>query len=67
MTHNPERERDGPCPCSAESGITGRTKDVMLSRLIEVAEGNRPRRVGNAASDMRLIAHELEASLALAV
>ena len=26
LTHNPERERDGPCPCSAESGITGRTK-----------------------------------------
>ena len=51
----------------AESGITGRTKDVMLSRLIEVAEGNRPRRVGNVTSNMRLIAHELEASLALAV
>lgn len=33
LTHNPERERDGPCPCSAESGITGRTKDVMLPRL----------------------------------
>lgn len=32
LTHNPERERDGPCPCSAESGITGRTKDVMLLR-----------------------------------
>ena len=33
LTHSPERERDGPCPCSAESGITGRTKDVMLLRL----------------------------------
>ena len=33
LTHNPKRERDGPCPCSAESGITGRTKDVMLLRL----------------------------------
>ena len=28
LTHNPERERDGPCPCSAESGITGRTKEM---------------------------------------
>ena len=32
LTHSPERERDGPCPCSAESGITGRTKDVILLR-----------------------------------
>ena len=40
----------------------------MLPRLIEVAEGNRLRRVGNVASDMGLMAHELEASLsALAV
>ena len=31
------------------------------------AIGRRPRRVGNVTSDMRLIAHELEASLALAV
>ena len=46
----------------AESGITGRTKDVMLSRLIEVAEGNRLRRVGNVTSNMRLIVHELKAS-----
>ena len=34
----------------------------MLLRLIEVEEGNRLRRVGNVTSDMRLIAHELEAS-----
>ena len=47
----------------AESGITRRTKDVMLLRLIEVAEGNRPRRVSNVTSDMRLIVHELEASM----
>ena len=33
LTHNSQREQDGPCPCSAESGITGRTKDVMLLRL----------------------------------
>ena len=33
LTHNSQRERDGPCPCSAESGITGRTKDVILLRL----------------------------------
>ena len=33
LTHNPQRERDGPCPYSAESGITGRTKDVILLRL----------------------------------
>ena len=39
----------------------------MLLRLTEVAEGNRLRRVGNVTSDMRLIVHELEASLALAV
>ena len=40
----------------------------MLLRLIEVAEGNRPRRVSNVTSDMRLIVHELEVSLsALAV
>ena len=26
------RERDDPCPCSAESGITRRAKDVMLLR-----------------------------------
>ena len=45
----------------AESGITGRTKGVMLSRLIEVAGGNRLRRVGNVTSNMRLIVHELEA------
>ena len=45
----------------AESGITGRTKDVMLLRLIEVEEGNRPRRVGNVTSNMGSIAHELEA------
>ena len=32
LTHNPKREQDGPCPCSAESGITGRIKDVMLPR-----------------------------------
>ena len=52
----------------AESGIIRRTKDVMLLRLIEVAEGNRPRRVSNVTSNMRLIAHELEVSLsALAV
>ena len=52
----------------AESGITGRTKDAILPRLIEVAEGNRLRRVGNVTSNMRLIVHELEVSLsALAV
>ena len=36
----------------------------MLPRLIEVAEGNRLRRVGNVTSDMGLIVHELEAYLA---
>ena len=39
----------------------------MLLRLIEVAEGNRLRRVGNVTSDMGLIAYELEAPLSALV
>ena len=55
----------------AESGITRRTKRCNVAEVkrgtVGRAIGRRPRRVGNVTSDMGLIAHELEASLALAV